>query len=403
MGVHGSRERPKAFTSGGGHVAVSMTKPVMLDTPRRCGEVSMMAKEDSLEGSAWTFFAILQVLHAGRHSEEGKEETFRVGHRGQEQAKSLQITELPLTDLSVLVNVDSILRVSLYAAKDRDTTQRLIATDDYLASLEELPVLPSGQEQASGLFMSGDSEAPSPAMSDRSSLHAEAYFAGECVVPIRAVGERFGGGMIMQWIALDPRGLRTDGCLEGDARSDIHKVSALFRDLLSKAQTELWTPKICISVRDAAFPFEDRLPVGGVWVMGGRIRKEMPCFAKASNGLVRDDEYVRALTKNLEATTRMLYSVVEQLDGMKQRAEARRDRSRTPRRQHHRRLSLPRRHTASRSLSNSPRRADILASLGEFKALSVDRVNEPFVIRELIDIAQAKPPGLEDRTFHSVM
>ncbi|KAF4729628.1 hypothetical protein FOZ63_008322, partial [Perkinsus olseni] len=238
------------------------------------------------------------------------------------QAKSLQITELPLTDLSVLVDLDSILRVSLYAAKDRDTTQRLIATDDYLASLEELPVLPSGQEQASGLFMSGDSEVPSPAVSDRSSLHGDAYFAGECVVPIRAVGERFGGGMIMQWIALDPRGLRTDGCLEGDARSDIHKVSALFRDLLSKAQTELWAPKICISVRDAAFPFEDRLPlptqvavmrsrrpkarngdeqrVREDTLLCGRIREEMPCFAKASNGLVRDDEYVRALTKNLE-------------------------------------------------------------------------------------------------------
>ncbi|KAF4669608.1 hypothetical protein FOZ61_003535 [Perkinsus olseni] len=341
---------------------------------------------------------IVKVLHAGRHFEEGKEETFRVGYCGQRQAKSLQITELPLTDLSVLVDVDSILRVSLYAAKDRDTTQRLIATDDYLASLEELPVLPSRQEKASELFMSGDSEAPSPAMSDRSSLHADAYFAGECVVPIRAVGERFGGGMIMQWIALDPRGLRTDGCLEGDARSDLHKVSALFRDLLSKAQTELWNPKICISVRDAEFPFEDRLPLPTqVAVMRSRrpkarngdeqhvredtllccrIRKEMPCFAKASNGLVRDDEYVRALTKNLEATTRMLYSVVEQLDGLKQRAEARRDRPRTPRPQHHRRLSLPRRHTASRSLSNSPRRADILASLREFNALSVDRVND---------------------------
>ncbi|KAF4756789.1 hypothetical protein FOZ63_013350, partial [Perkinsus olseni] len=221
-----------------------------------------------------------------------------------------------------------------------------------------------------------------------------------------------------------PRGLRTDGCLEGDARSNIHKVSALFRDLLSKAQTELWTPKICISVRDAAFPFEDRLPLPTqVAVMRSRrptpkerdeqrvreepflcdrIRKEMPCLANASNGLVRDDEYVRALTKNLEATTRMLYSVMEQLDGMKHRAEARRDRSRTPSRQHHRRLSLPRRRTAPRSLSSSPCRSDILASLREFKALSVDRANEPFVIRKLIDIAQAKPPGLEDRTFHSV-
>ncbi|KAF4702699.1 hypothetical protein FOZ63_006687, partial [Perkinsus olseni] len=331
-------------SGGGGLVTVSITKPVMLDTPKRRREVSVMAKEDSVEGSTWTLFAVLQVLHAGQYSEEMKTETFRVGHCRQEQAKLLQITELPLTDLSVFVNGDSIIRVSLYAAKDRDTTQMLIAP----ASLEELPVLPSHQEQASGLFMSADAEAPSPAASDRSSLHADAYFAGECVIPMRAVGERFGGGMIMQWTALDPRGLRTDGCLEGDSRSNIHKVSALFRDLLSKAQTELWTPKICISVRDAEFPFEDRLPLPTqVAVMRSRrptsaerdeqrvreqlplcdrIREEVPCLANASNGLVQDDEYVRALTKNLEATTRMLYSVVEQLDGMKQRAEARRDR-----------------------------------------------------------------------------
>lgn len=40
----------------------------------------------------------------------------------------LQIMQLPLTDLAVFVNVDSIFRVSLYAARDKETVQKLLDT-----------------------------------------------------------------------------------------------------------------------------------------------------------------------------------------------------------------------------------------------------------------------------------
>lgn len=99
--------------------------------------------------------------------------------------------------------------------------------------------MPTGTERALKSFVSDDSEPASPATSTRSSrrghriytdvvalgqMYADAYLAGECVVPVRAVGERFGSGMVMQWIALDSKGLRTDGCLEGDGCTQVAKV-----------------------------------------------------------------------------------------------------------------------------------------------------------------------------------
>ncbi|EER10498.1 hypothetical protein Pmar_PMAR005833 [Perkinsus marinus ATCC 50983] len=210
MGAHGSREsqRPKAFTKGGGDVVVSMSKPMMLDTPRRSEDDSKGLREVN---PTWTLFIILQVHDAG--------------HSGALE-KTFKIMQLPLTDLAVFVNVDSIFRVSLYAARDKETVQKLLDTDDYLSNLEELPVMPTGTERTLKSFASDDSEPASPATSTRSSqMYADAYLAGECVVPVRAVGERFGSGMVMQWIALDSKGLRTDGCLEGDGCTQVAKGS----------------------------------------------------------------------------------------------------------------------------------------------------------------------------------
>ncbi|KAF4669777.1 hypothetical protein FOL47_002364 [Perkinsus chesapeaki] len=310
------------FSEEGGKVMVSISKPVMLDIPRRNEDSSEV---DSPTTAIWTPFVILQVLDASANTTR---EIFR-------------IVDLPLTDLPIFATCDTVLRLTLYAAKDRPTVQRLVETDDFTSELEGLPILPSWTERSIKPFVSYESEPVSPSNSQKGVL-ADAYFAGECALPIRAVGERFGGGMIMQWIALDQKGFRTDSCWDDNCTS-VSKASALFRDLLLDAQ-EVWTPKICISLRDAEFPLEDRLPLPtqvAVWKSRqpakrdstqssrdpqrfcDRLREGTPCVVSDPADALRDNEYVRALSKNLEG---------------------------------------------SRSLSSTPQRDDVLASLREFSS-----------------------------------